>query len=66
VGMRETDPITMPGNIPAATIERYKKKGIFTICKCICLNLFFAIFSGFHISKERIQLTSIDMKCSEK
>jgi len=56
----------MPGNIPAATIERYKKKGIFTICKCICLNLFFAIFSGFHISKERIQLTSIDMKCSEK
>jgi len=64
--MQETDPITMPGNIPAATIERYKKKGIFTICKCICLNLFFAIFSSFHISKETIQLTSIYMKCSEK
>jgi len=29
--MNETDPISLLGNIPAATIERYNKKGIFTI-----------------------------------
>ena len=31
MALNETDPISLLGNIPAATVERYKKKGIFTI-----------------------------------